>query len=102
MQTSMLSAAGGFTLLAVAGLTIMVGCILVPGLPEIAAALGVSHAAGWLITLPSLGVVLGGPLAGKAIDRVGARNALPYGSFIYGLSGISGMFCRGLPFVVID
>ena len=102
MQTSMLSAAGGFTLLAVAGLTIMVGCILVPGLPEIAAALGVSHAAGWLITLPSLGVVLGGPLAGKAIDRFGARNALQYGLFIYGLSGIAGMFCRGLPLVVID
>lgn len=55
MGTSTISAAGGFTLLAVAGLTIMVGCILVPGLPEIAAALGVSHAAGWLITLPSLG-----------------------------------------------
>ncbi|WP_294902683.1 hypothetical protein [Tatumella sp. UBA2305] len=34
MQASTLSAVGSFTLLAVAGLTIMVGCILVPGLPE--------------------------------------------------------------------
>lgn len=102
MKTSTISAAGGFTLLAVAGLTIMVGCILVPGLPEIAAAMGVSHAAGWLITLPSLGVVLAGPLAGKIIDRCGARTALQSGLFIYGLFGIAGMFCHGLPLVVID
>ncbi len=102
MQTSLLSAAGGFTLLAVAGLTIMVGCILVPGLPEIATALGIPHAAGWLITLPSLGVVLGGPLAGNIIDRFGARTALQNGLFVYGLSGIAGMFCHGLPAVIID
>lgn len=102
MQQSTISTFGGFTLLLVAGLTIMVGCILLPGLPEIAAALGVSHAAGWLITLPSLGVVLGGPLAGKVIDRYGARTALQYGLFIYGLSGIAGMFCHGLPTVIID
>ncbi|KGD72162.1 permease [Tatumella morbirosei] len=102
MQTSMLTATGGFTLLAVASLTIMVGCILVPGLPEIAAALGIPHAAGWLITLPSLGVVLGGPLAGKVIDRWGARTALQSGLFIYGLSGIAGMLCYGLPAVIID
>lgn len=102
IQTSMLTATGGFTLLAVASLTIMVGCILVPGLPEIAAALGIPHAAGWLITLPSLGVVLGGPLAGKVIDRWGARTALQSGLFIYGLSGIAGMLCYGLPAVIID
>ena len=32
-----LSAAGVFTLLAIACLTIMVGCVIVPGLPSVAA-----------------------------------------------------------------
>nr|WP_294902680.1 MFS transporter [Tatumella sp. UBA2305] len=46
--------------------------------------------------------MLGGPLAGKVIDRWGAHTALQYGLFIYGLSGIAGMLCHGLPAVIID
>ncbi len=102
MQKRKISAAGGGTLLAVAALTIMVGCIVVPGLPDIAANLGIPHAAGWLVTLPSLGVVLGGPLAGRIIDRWGARPALQFGLLLYGLAGILGIFCRGLLPVIVD
>lgn len=66
---SVLSKTGAFTLLSAACLTIMVGCVIVPGLPTIAQNLGVAGAASWLVTLPSLGVVLLGHAAGKFIDR---------------------------------
>lgn len=83
-----LSRLGSLTLLMVASLTIMVGCVIVPGLPSIAPALGVGNAAGWLVTLPSLGVVLFAPFAGRMIDRLGARTALCIGLGAYGALGL--------------
>ncbi|CAN5163132.1 hypothetical protein BH10PSE1_BH10PSE1_30160 [soil metagenome] len=88
-EAPQLSRLAGLTLLMVASLTIMVGCVLVPGLPNIATALGVGGAAGWLVTLPSLGVVLFAPVAGLIIDRMGARNALCIGLGAYGLLGLA-------------
>lgn len=87
-----LSAAGAFTLLAIACLTIMVGCVIVPGLPSVAAHLGVQGAAGWLITLPSLGVVIFGPIAAWAIEKRGLYWALILGLFTYGALGVAGAF----------
>ncbi|WP_338564596.1 MFS transporter [Erwinia sp. E_sp_W01_6] len=87
-----LSAAGVFTLLAIACLTIMVGCVIVPGLPSVAAHLGVASAAGWLITLPSLGVVIFGPIAAKVIERYGLYRSLVLGLFSYGALGTVGAF----------
>lgn len=87
-----LSAAGAFTLLAIASLTIMVGCVIVPGLPSVAMHLGVQGAAGWLITLPSLGVVIFGPIVAKAIARRGLYRALLLGLFTYGALGVAGAF----------
>lgn len=84
-----LSRLGSLTLLMVAALTIMVGCVIVPGLPSIAPALGVGDAAGWLVTLPSLGVVLFAPVAGRMIDRAGARTALCIGLVAYGILGLA-------------
>ncbi|PLR36038.1 MFS transporter [Chimaeribacter coloradensis] len=97
-----LSPAGAFTLLAIACLTIMVGCVIVPGLPTIAAHLHMSEAAGWLVTLPSLGVVLLGPLAGACIARLGAYRALAVGLCAYGLLGAGGALLHGLPLIVAD
>lgn len=97
-----LSKMGTFTLLAVACLTIMVGCVIVPGLPSIAKNLGVEDASGWLVTLPSLGVVLFGPLAGRAIGRIGLYRALCIGLFFYGLLGMGGAFLRGSWLVFAD
>jgi MFS family permease len=91
-----LSRPGAFTLLAVATTTIMVGCVIVPGLPAIAAQLGVgSAAAGWLVTVPSLGVILFAPLAARLIERCGSHRALCLGLFAYGLLGAGGMLLRG-------
>ncbi|WP_067701956.1 MULTISPECIES: MFS transporter [unclassified Erwinia] len=86
---------GGFTLMAVACLTIMVGCVIVPGLPSISRHLGVEDAAGWLVTLPALGVVLFGPLAGRIVDRAGLTRSLHIGLFLYGLFGAGGAFLHG-------
>ncbi|MFH8134077.1 MFS transporter [Pantoea osteomyelitidis] len=97
-----LSKAGAFTLLSVACLTIMVGCVIVPGLNTIALQLGVPQAASWLVTVPSLGVVIFGPLAGKTIDKMGAHGALRWGLFLYGLLGAGGVFLHGLVPVLLN
>ena len=99
---SVLSKAGAFTLLAVACLTIMVGCVIVPGLTKVAEHLGTPAAASWLVTVPSLGVVIFGPIAGRLIDRAGAYRALSLGLFMYGLLGSAGIFLYGLVPVMID
>lgn len=99
---STLSQKGAATLLGVACLTIMVGCVLVPGLETIAPALGLGRGASWLITLPSLGVVLFGLLAGRAIDRYGARPCLGWGLLLYGLLGGGGAFLHGTPAIMLD
>lgn len=87
---------GGFVLLAVACLTIMVGCVIVPGLTGISDALGVKGAESWLVTLPSLGVVVFGPLAGRFIEKAGLFMALCLGLFLYGLLGEPGLSCRDM------
>ena len=48
---STLKPLGAFSLLCVACLTIMVGCVIVPGLTSIASGLGVFGSASWLVTL---------------------------------------------------
>ncbi|CAM3668614.1 MFS transporter [Rahnella victoriana] len=93
---------GGVTLLAVACLTIMVGCVIVPGLTSISDALNVKGAESWLVTLPSLGVVLLGPLAGKFMERAGLYRALCLGLFLYGLLGSAGAFLSGYITVFAD
>lgn len=100
-MTPVISRAGAFVLLAVASLTIMVGCVIVPGLPAIAQALGVAEAASWLVTTPALGVIVFGPLAGKLIDRVGLYKGLCVGLFSYGLLGVAGGWLHG-PAVFVD
>ena len=90
-----LSRTGSFSLLAVACLTIMVGCVIVPGLPTIARQLGVEHAASWLVTVPSLGVIVCGAIAAKLIERSGLYTALCLGLFSYGLLGATGFMLHG-------
>ncbi|WP_321867844.1 MFS transporter [Paraburkholderia tropica] len=96
------SKAAALTLLCVACLTIMVGCVIVPGLPSVAKHLGVSEYASSLVTIPSLGVVIFGPIAGRIIDRTGLRRSLCIGLFLYGLLGAYGMFLHGTYVVFAD
>jgi MFS family permease len=97
-----LSIAGSFSLLAVACLTIMVGCVIVPGLPTIARELGVEDAASWLVTVPSLGVIVFGPLVGRLIERQGLYRTLCQGLFVYGLLGVTGFVLHGPVAVFAD
>ncbi|WP_176046555.1 MFS transporter [Burkholderia sp. BCC1644] len=96
-----LGKAGAFTLLFVACLTIMVGCVIVPGLPSIAPALNVAGAASWLVTLPSLGVVVFGAAAGNLIGKAGAYRALVIGLALYAVLGAGGALLSG-PVVLVD
>ncbi|MGE8167873.1 MFS transporter [Pseudomonas putida] len=100
-MSPLISRPGSLVLLVVASLTIMVGCVIVPGLPTIAQQLGVGSAASWLVTIPSLGVIVFGPIAGKIIDRIGLYKSLCLGLFAYGLLGIVGFMFHGI-WVFID
>ena len=80
----------------------MVGCVIVPGLTGISDALGVKGAESWLVTLPSLGVVVFGPLAGRFIEKAGLFMALCLGLFLYGLLGGAGAFLSGYGLVFTD
>jgi len=93
---TILSRVGTFTLLALASTTIMVGCVIVPGLAEIAQNTGVAQYAGWLVTIPALGVVLFGPLAARLIQGAGAHRALCLGLFAYGALGMGGQLLHGV------
>lgn len=94
--------AGMFALLAVASLTIMVGCVIVPGLPAISSRLEFGWPSGLLVTLPSLGVVLFGPLAASLLEKLGLRRGLLLGLFLYGLLGVLGAVLRGTWPLVMD
>lgn len=100
MESNTLSRQGAITLLLIATLTIMVGSAVVPSLPDLAVRSGFGDQASWLITLPSLGVLLFGPLAGWLIDRRGARDTLFPGLVLYGWlnrPGICLSACTCLP-----
>ncbi|MEK6423728.1 MAG: MFS transporter [Burkholderia gladioli] len=99
MQRS-LGKAGETTLLSVACLTIMVGCALVPGLQRVSLQLGLSGLESWLVTMPSVGVVALGPIAGRIADRIGLRRALLLGLALYGALGMGGALLHG-PYAVL-
>lgn len=82
-----LSNAGIFTLMFAATFTVMVGSLITPALPAIARGLGFAAGTGWLVTLPALGVVVSAPIAGRIIDRVGARRSMIVGLALYGALG---------------
>ncbi|MFT4112645.1 MFS transporter [Silvibacterium sp.] len=87
-----LGKAGIFTLLFAATFTVMVGSLITPALPAIAGELGFTRAPGWLVTLPSLGVVLFSPLAGRILAGIGARAAILVGLLAYGVFGEGAVF----------
>lgn len=93
---------GTTALLCVATLTIMVGSAIAPALPRIAGHVGMAENASWLITLPSLGVVVFGPLGGRMIDRMGGRNAVMLGLLLYGFLGVIGAVITSVPLLLVD
>ncbi|MDO6695292.1 MFS transporter [Aliiglaciecola sp. 3_MG-2023] len=97
-----LNSAGGYTLLCIACLTIMVGAVVAPGLVSISAGLGVTDNAILLVTLPALGALVFAPLAGKLIDKYGAYQLLIIGLFLYGVVGASVYWLHGPLWVLFN
>ena len=85
-----LNGALSVTLLTISTLTIMVGAVIAPALAPISKQLGMSEYSSLLITMPSLGVVLFAPFAGRLISRLGGKIAVFWGLIAYGALGLIG------------
>ncbi|MEZ4472016.1 MAG: MFS transporter [bacterium] len=81
-------------------LTVMSGAVVAPALPRIAANfLGdpdVALKSRLLLTLPALGVVLAGGLAGWAADRFGRLPVMQVSLVVYAVAGSTGLYLEGL------
>lgn len=90
------------TLLAVSTLTIMVGSVLAPALPEVAARVGMTTYPSLLITLPALGVIMSAPFVGRLIDRFGGKSVLLVGLIFYGGLGLIGGWISSVNTMALD
>lgn len=83
-------------------LTIMVGSVIAPSLMEIDAHLSFQFDPGWLITLPSLGVVLFSPIVGKLHTKIGSFKMLCGGLLPYAIFGYGGIFMPNTLLLIVD
>ncbi|NRD19472.1 MFS transporter [Winogradskyella eckloniae] len=83
---------GIFTLLLVSSLTIMVGSVIAPALTGIVKHTNFGFSPSWLITLPSLGVVVFAPFVGRLINKLGTFNLLVLSLAPYAILGVLGAF----------
>ncbi|WP_372937706.1 MFS transporter [Seonamhaeicola sp.] len=93
---------GVFTILLVSSLTIMVGSVIAPSLSAIVHNVNFGFSPGWLITLPSLGVVLFAPLIGRLLPKYGALKMLYFGLIPYAILGFLGAFVLNDYLLIID
>ncbi len=93
---------GIFTLLFVSSLTIMVGTVIAPSLSGIVEHKNLGFSPSWLITLPSLGVVVFAPLIGKLLNKLGTIKLLSIGLIPYGVLGVVGAFITNDYVLILD
>ncbi|MFD0835288.1 MFS transporter [Mariniflexile aquimaris] len=93
---------GIFTLLFVSSLTIMVGTVIAPSLSGIVEHKNLGFSPSWLITLPSLGVVLFAPIIGKLLNKLGTIKLLSLGLIPYAILGFIGAFITNNYILIID
>ncbi|QXP59457.1 MFS transporter [Olleya sp. HaHaR_3_96] len=91
-----------FTLLLVSSLTIMVGTVIAPSLSGIVGHTNFSLSPSWLITLPSLGVVIFAPLIGRLLPKFGNFKLLCLGLVPYGILGVIGAFITNDYLLIVD
>ncbi|MEO0408463.1 MAG: MFS transporter [Cyanobacteria bacterium P01_A01_bin.135] len=88
------------TLLLASTLTVMSGATIAPSLPAMQAHFAeVPNAAFWVrlvLTMPALLIVLGSPVAGQLVDRIGRKPLLVGSAVLYGLAGSSGFVLESL------
>ncbi|MEO9479789.1 MAG: MFS transporter [Maribacter dokdonensis] len=93
---------GIFTLLFVSSLTIMVGTVIAPSLSGIMQHKDISFSPSWLITLPSLGVVVFAPIIGRTLNKLGALKLLCFGLVPYAFLGVIGAFIDNDYVLIVD
>ena len=93
---------GIFTLLFVSSLTIMVGTVIAPSLSGFVAHKNLGFSASWLITLPSLGVVLFAPIIGRLLNKIGTLKLLGLGLIPYAFLGLIGAFITNDYLLILD
>lgn len=88
------------TLLLVSTLTVMAGATIAPSLPAMQdyfAAIGnVELWVRLVLTIPALFIVIGSPIAGIIVDRLGRKPLLIAAAALYGLAGSSGFILNSL------
>jgi MFS family permease len=82
----------------------MVFIVVSPILPLIAEHFGGgkdgAFVAQWVLTMPSIGVIIGGPTTGWLVERVGARTVLFTCLVVFALAGTAGLFVEGQPLLL--
>lgn len=80
----------------------MVGTVIAPSLSGIVKNTNFSLSPSWLITLPSLGVVVFAPLIGRLINKLGNFKLLCLGLIPYGVLGVLGAFITNDYILILD
>ncbi len=93
---------GIFTILFVSSLTIMVGAVIAPSLSGIVQYKNLGFSPSWLITLPSLGVVIFAPIVGNLLNRLGTLKLLSLGLIPYAFLGVAGAFITNDYLLILD
>ncbi|HEU0045398.1 MFS transporter [Sphingomonas sp.] len=95
-----------FVLLLPATLAVMASAALAPGLPQLHAAFRDVPGEEWLVpmilTLPSLCLIVGSPIAGALGDRFGRRKLLLWGLVIYAVIGMAPLVLDTLPAILVS
>jgi MFS family permease len=93
------------TLILAAALTMMSGAAVTPALAEIRTAFAdvenVKLLTQRILTIPAIVIVLGAPVAGWVVDRVGRRPTLVISMVLYVLAGTSGYYLHELSHLLL-
>lgn len=88
------------TLLFVSTLTVMAGATIAPSLPEMqkhfAEVNNIEYLVRLILTIPALFIVVGAPIAGVMVDRVGRKPLLIVTTLLYAIAGTSGFFLNAV------
>lgn len=88
------------TLLLASTLTVMSGATIAPSLPAMQGHFSeVANSEFWVrlvLTIPALFIVIGSPIAGQVVDRMGRKPLLLGAAILYGLAGGSGFVLNSI------
>jgi MFS family permease len=88
------------TLLLASTLTVMSGATIAPSLPAMQSHFAaVANSEFWvrlILTVPALFIVIGSPIAGQIVDKLGRKPLLFGSAILYGLAGSSGLWLNSL------